>query len=207
MFLLPETVWFFSGERFAQSKWKILEKKLGLGYSYPSAWRVPLLPWFYSILHLLFSSRSVLAVTVGLWESWTPTGWVKIPLTSFSRWSSSIPSTRPSGATRTPSGSPSPFTSTERCVGWRQPGGRAVVLARATNSIIPLVAHAVLPGEGVIPCSCTATANSCKHSSLIKLMWAVELNQCFCSFLLYVGKCGILPKSACFYILKGFLKM
>lgn len=189
---------------FCSEQMKNSRTKLGLGYSYPFTWRVPPLPWFHSVLQWCFSSRSVLAVTVELWESWTPIGWVRIPLTSFSRWSWSIPSTRPSAATPIPSGSPSPFTSTERCVAWRQLGGRAEALARATNSTTPLVAHVVLPGEGAIPCSCTATANSCKHSSLIKLTWVVELNQCFCSFLLYVEKGGILQKFACFYILKVF---
>lgn len=206
-FCCQRFVWLFSGECFAQSKWKILEKKLGLGYSYPFTRRVSLLPWFYSVLRWFLSSRSVLAGTVGLWESWTPIGWVKIPLTSFSRWSWSIPSTRPSAATPTRSGSPGPSTSTERCVGWRQPGGRAAVWARATNSITPLVARVALPGEGATPCSCTATASSCQHSSLIKLTCVVEFNQCFCSFLLYVEKCGILQRFACFFVLKGFLKM
>lgn len=124
----------------------------------------------------IFSSRNVLAVTVGLWESWTRIGWVKIPLTSFLKWSWLIPSIRPSGGTPTPNGSPSLSTSTERCVGWRQPGARAVGLARATNSTTPLVARAVRPGEGATPCSCTATANSCKRGHLIKIMQVVQFN-------------------------------
>lgn len=124
----------------------------------------------------IFSSRNVLAVTVGLWESWTRIGWVKIPLTSFLKWFWLIPSIRPSGGTPIPNGSPSPSTSTERCAGWRQQGARAVGLARATNSTTPSVARAVQPGEGATPCSCTATANSCKRGHLIKLVQVVKFN-------------------------------
>lgn len=163
-----------------------------------------LYPWFYMSFN--FSARNVLAVTVGLWESWTHIGLVKIPLTSFSKWSWLIPSIRPSGATLIPSGSPSLSTSTERCVGWRPLGGRVVVLARATNSTTPLVAHVVLPGEDAIPCSCTVTVNSCKCNDLIKLMQVVEFNKCFCCFLLYVEKCRILQEFSCFHILRSFWK-
>lgn len=125
---------------------------------------------------IFFSSRNVLAVTVALWESWTRIGWVKIPLTSSLKWSWLIPSTRPSGGTPIPNGSPSPSTSTGRCAGWRQPGARAAGLARATNSTTPSVARAVRPGEGATPCSCTATANSCKRGRLIKIMPVVKFN-------------------------------
>lgn len=148
----------------------------------------------------------MLAVIVGLWESWTRIGSVKIPLTSFLKWSWLIPSIRPSGATLIPSGSPSPSTSTERCVGWRRLGGRVVVLARATNSTTLLVAHVVLPGEDAIPCSCTVTVNSCECNDLIKLMRVVEFTKCFCCFLVYVEKCRILQHFSCFHIFKGFWK-
>lgn len=124
----------------------------------------------------IFSSRNVLAVTVGLWESWTRTGWVKIPLTSSLKWSWSIPSTRPSGGTPTPNGSPSPSTSTGRCAGWRRPGARAAGWARATSSTTPSAARAAPPGEGATPCSCTATASACKRARLIKIVQVVTFN-------------------------------
>lgn len=124
----------------------------------------------------IFSSRNVLAVTVGLWESWTRIGWAKIPLTSSLKWSWSIPSIRPSGGTPIPNGSPSPSTSTGRCAGWRQPGARAAASARATSSTTPSVARAAPPGGGATPCSCTATANPCKCGHPIKVMQVIQFN-------------------------------
>lgn len=154
----------------------------------------------------IFSSRNVLAVTVGLWESWIRIGWVKIPLTSFLKWSWLIHSIRPSGGTPTPNGSPSPSTSTERCVGWRQPGARVVGLARATNSTTPSVAHAVRPGEGATPCSCTATANSCKRGHLIKIMQVVQFNSASAaSWVMWISN-TIFQESRCSPLLTGFWK-
>lgn len=101
--------------------------------------------------------RSELAVTAGPWGSSTPTGWAKTPPTSSSRWFWSTRSTKPSGATQTPSGSRSLCTSTERCAAWRLQERRAAAWARATSSTWPSEAPVAPPGRGATPCSCTAT--------------------------------------------------
>lgn len=115
-------------------------------------------------LFFFFYGRSVLVVTVEPWEFSTPTGWVKTPPTSFSRWFWSTPSTKPSGVTQTPNGSQSLCTSTERCAGWHPRERRAAAWARATSSTWPSEAPAALPGRGATPCSCTATVRACHLS-------------------------------------------
>lgn len=218
MFLQLEVVQFGGKRRgrFTWGKLKILTPtkfEVWVTHLLPRVMQVLLLScvpasMFSSSLMWIFPSRSVLAVTAGLWECWTPTGWERIPHTSFSKWSWSTPSTRPSGATPTRSGSPSLSTSTGRCVAWRPPGGRAAVWARATNSITPSVARAALPGSDATPCSCTATASSCKHRDLIKLSGFLNLTQqCFCCFLSYAEKCRALREFSCSHILKVLLKM
>lgn len=116
-------------------------------------------------MKLLFLSRSVLAVIAEASGCWTLTGWVKTPHTNSSRWSWSTPSTRPSGATQTPNGSPRQCTSTGRCAASRQRARRAAAWARATSSTTPLEVLAAQPGEGTTPCSCTATAR--RHASCL----------------------------------------
>lgn len=118
----------------------------------------------HSSFFFFFYGRSVLVVTVEPWEFSTPTGWVKTPPTSFSRWFWSTPSTKPSGVTQTPNGSQSLCTSTERCAGWHPRERRAAAWARATSSTWPSEAPAALPGRGATPCSCTATVRACHLS-------------------------------------------
>lgn len=128
----------------------------------------------------------MLAVTAVPCECSTLTGWARTPPTSFSRWSWSIPSTRPSDATQTPSGSQERCTSTERCVAWHRRVRRAAAWVRATSSTWPLEAPAMQPGRGATPCSCTATVRACqpclyiyKNKQLFLWGWSVSFH-CVC---------------------------
>ena len=104
--------------------------------------------------------RRELGAIVGLWESWIPTGLVKIPHINFLRLSSLIRSIKLSEEILTPSGSPNQSTNTEKCVGWHLLAERAVALERATSSTTLLVVPAVQPGEGAILSSSTVTTNT-----------------------------------------------
>lgn len=104
--------------------------------------------------------RRELGAIVELWESWIPTGLVKIPHINFLRLSSLIHSIKLSEEILTPNGSPNQSTSTGRCVGWHLLAARAVALERATSSTTLLVDLAVQPGEGAILSSSTVTANT-----------------------------------------------
>lgn len=108
--------------------------------------------------------RSVPAVTAEASECSTPTGWARTPPTSSSRWSWSTPSTRPSDATPTPSGSQRRCTSTGRCAAWPLQERRAAAWARATSSTWPSAAPAAPPGRGATPCSCTAIVRGRERS-------------------------------------------
>lgn len=125
-----------------------------------------LLYWRGAVTDGLISPfRSALVVTAEPCGCSAPTGWARTPPTSSLRWFWSIPSTRLSDATQTPSGSQRLCTSTGRCAAWPLQERRAVVWARVTSSTWPSEALAALPGRGATPCSCTAIVRPC-HTRL-----------------------------------------